>query len=358
MGWFRRKRKAKAGAPSSAGGRGAATPAPRASVPLFETDEDAERPVNLAGELQTCTPGASAKQDLEGELSRLLGQPWEDGDRAFLERLLSELQSGDLQLPPMPEAVLRVQRMIDSPDCSTSALAQELELDPALATRMVGVANSPFYAGLEAVDSVRDAVVRIGLAETRNIVMAITLRSKVFRVPGFDDKVKQLWQHALGSSVAAQLLAAEAGMDPDPAFLAGLVHDVGRVAIFSLAADVQRRSRGAHEISYSGLSQVSDQLHARLGAVITDAWRVSSTISTAIAHHHEPDAAAQEARLLASVLAAADLLAQRVLSPSDDASPSEEEWQQALGRIGIDGDEADAFADEVSEAISAFDKTL
>jgi len=222
----------------------------------------------------------------------------------------------------MPEAVLRVQRMIDSPDCNTSALARELELDPALATRMVGIANSPFYAGLDGVESVRDAVVRIGLAETRNIVMAITLRSKVFRVPGFADQVKQLWQHALGASVAAQLLAAEAGMDPDPAFLAGLVHDVGRVALYSLAADMRRHSRGANEISYSGLTQVSDLLHARLGAVITDAWRVSSTISMAIAYHHEPDAAPDPTRPFASVLA------------------------------------ADAFGDDVSEAISVFDKTV
>jgi HD-like signal output (HDOD) protein len=158
--------------------------------------------------------------------------------------------------------------------------------------------------------------------------------------------------------VAAQLLAAEAGMDPDPAFLAGLVHDVGRVALFSLAGDIQRNSRGAHEISYSGLSQASDLLHARLGAVITDAWRVSLMISTAIAHHHEPEAAPEDARLLASVLAAADLLARRVLTPSGEALPADEDWQHALERIGVDDGDADAFADDVSEAISAFDKSV
>ena len=258
----------------------------------------------------------------------------------------------------MPQAVIRVQRLIDSPNCNVIELGREIELDPAIATKVVGIGNSPFYGGLEPVRSVRDALVRIGLRETRNIAMAITLHSKVFRVPGFDQEIQRLWKHALAASIAAQLLAAESARDPDPAFLVGLVHDVGRVVLLSLLGDVQRRSRGRAMLLPETVGRLGDKLHAKLGAVAADSWRFSEELVAAIAYHHDPASAPDSARGLAEVLAAADVMAHRIAVDDLTPAPPEEDWARVLEPLGLEPDETLAIDEEAREAFEALGKVF
>ena len=309
----------------------------------FHADADAARPANVAA-VDVAIPGASARTDVQGRLEHAIAQFEDPAERDFLATLSEQLKRDALELPPMPEAALRVQRLVDSPDCSINDLAGELERDPALATRVVGIANSPFYAGLESVESVRDAVVRIGLAETRNIVLAITLRAKLFRVPGFADEVQALWEHSIYTAATAQLLVAESGSDPEPAFLVGLVHDVGRIVLFSLAGEIHRRTRGAVQLHADNLQNVGDILHAGLGALVSSSWKLSPSLVRAVQFHDRPEALPIAEIGLASVLAAADL--------ADRRRQRSAAWAKALERIGLDLDAGEFTASE-AEAIVA-----
>ncbi len=164
-----------------------------ASRELFLHGEDAQRPVDLRGGLEKIAPPLDRGAELVGEIQQLRARADDPREQELLKEVERGLRSGGLQLPPMPQVILRVHRLIDSGLFNVEDLAKGVELDPALATKMVGVANSPFYSGLEPAQSVRDAIVRIGMIETRNILMAILLRSRVFRVPGFEQLTQKMW---------------------------------------------------------------------------------------------------------------------------------------------------------------------
>lgn len=250
---------------------------------------------------------------LEPFLSATAGR----GARILASELLARLERGDSGLPPMPQAVLRARDLIDRPDCGVPELAREIECDPALAARLVSVANSPYYAGMEPVQSIADAVVRVGLRETRHILVAVAMRSKVFKVPGFEERIEGLWRHAVAASLCTQTLAAEAGRDPDPAFLAGLVHDVGRVSVLAALADLRRAHRGELEIEPESVDAVASAVHPALGAVIAASWSFTDDVVDAVARHHAARAG-EGVPDLAAVLCAADLLA-RVVSGEVEA---------------------------------------
>ncbi len=277
------------------------------------------------------------------------------GDRAVLAALGKTLAREGVKLPPLPRTVLRVQRLVDDPDCSVAALGAEISRDPALATKLVGIANSPFYAGLGPCHAVADAIIRIGMRETRNIVLAILVKSRVFRVYGFESHTEKLSAHSLAASLAGHALAAGVGADPDLGFLGGLVHDVGR-AVLLLAAGDARRAHPSLRPDAGVLEQAAAELHGPLGAMVARSWQLGGELADAIRWHHEPEHAPESARPLARLLCAADLLAWRVAGDASSAHLAA--LSAACAALGIDEAEIDALGGEVAHAYETLRKAL
>jgi HD-like signal output (HDOD) protein len=275
-----------------------------------------EGPVDLARELRAlASPGAAAGRALAAV--RALSAEVRDPAALVLLRALERgAETGQLALPPLPEVVLRVRDLIESPDLRIADLEREIQLDPALATRIVGVANSPFYGSAKPAASVAEAIVRVGLRQTRHLVLALALRSRVLRAPGHDLEVADLWGHSLATSLAAQSLAALLGSDPEEAALVGLVHDVGRVAILAAQGDLERSSRGQVRVGPEPSASIADALHPALGAMLADAWSLAPAVVAAISHHHSAATAPEPVAPLVRAAAGADQLA-RVLVRAD-----------------------------------------
>ncbi len=314
--------------------------------------------MNLSGGLETIAPPLDRGAELLQEIKRLRALSDDPVEGELLKELERGLGRGGLQLPPMPQVILRVHRLIDSGLFNMEDLARGVELDPALASKMVGVANSPFYAGLEPAQSVRDAIVRIGMIETRNILMAILLRSRVFRVPGFEQLTQDMWEHALAASVTTRALAAHLRIDPDLAFLGGLVHDVGRAVILSCAGDLRRRSRGQLQPDITLLQRVMERLHAPLGAIVIDSWHLGDDLAAAITHHHQPEAAPEPARRLAQLMAAGDELAKVLRELDEDDTPPVAQLGAHLEPLGLSADVAAEIMAEVRQEFEELGKVL
>jgi len=326
-------------------------------VPVERTDpdpSDAEHPVDLSD----LGPDVAA-QDL-GLASRAMSlavAAQDPVERRFLASLARALRGGELSLPPMPRAVLRIQKLLDSASCHIAELSQEIEVDAALAARLVGIANSAFYQGMGPVRSAGDAVVRIGLGETRYIVWAITLRSKVFRVPGRREEIERLWRHGVAASSAAQIIGAAAGLEPDTCFISGLLHDLGRVSLYSLAGEHPRDGM----VSPDAFRRIDAELHAPLGAVAAETWNIGSEISGAIAHHHDPSAAPLASRPLAWVVRAADLLAHCIVGEEPEVfgdDSAENLWCGALAELGLEASDGSELHAEALEAFGVRAKGL
>lgn len=298
-----------------------------------------------------------SRGELRAEVERILRQERQgatsEQDREFLSALSSAVARDGLQLPPMPESMLRVQRLVDSPDCDVAALSRELERDPTLATKIVGVSNSTYYAGLEAVSSLRDAVIRIGLRETRNIVLVIAMRSRVFRIPGFRSETEALWRHSLAASITTQETAALVGLDPDQGFLAGLIHDLGRIAMLMVSGEVLHASRARSGPSPETLGSILDRVHMPLSALLAESWHLPSDLIEALHWHHSPQGAPDRSRGLAGAIRAGDLLAHDLEGGLDSPSAPE-----LLVEVGLDLEVAEEALAEASPRFQAIAKAL
>ena len=187
--------------------------------------------------------------------------------------------------------------------------------DPTLRTWLVGVANSAFYRRVEPVESICDAIIRIGSDDTRHIAMAISFSSSLLLVPGFQIELDRIWQHSL---LTAHSLHAILRHSPDltrSAFLLGLVHDVGKFALMHFASDFLREQReddSAPPPSPDAIQDFVAGIHGEIGGLILESWRFWYESVVAVERHHALSEIAEETTPLARALCAADLIAHKV----------------------------------------------
>ena len=134
---------------------------------------------------------------------RFLSEGWLDridksSIRQMFKEILTNFKAGKIDAPVMPQVVKEVQSMIKQSMSSVDDVAGIVEKDPVMSLRLIAVANSPVYRGVQQIESLKHAIPRIGLKETYNIIFAISVKSlyETKRVH-FRNLMDELWQHAL-----------------------------------------------------------------------------------------------------------------------------------------------------------------
>lgn len=187
------------------------------------------------------------------------------------------IETGDIDVPALPDIVLRVREAVGDPGRSVSDIGRLIQADFPLAGRLVQVANSPLYSSRRPVDHLHGAVMRLGATTTRNLVESFALRRVFFSPdPLLRVRVEEIWRHSVQIGVIAFTLARiTPGLDADRALLAGLVHDIGELALLRmtelypvLRADSTR------------LEQVILAMRGEVGAYVLEQWRVGPELVT------------------------------------------------------------------------------
>ncbi|MEJ5363975.1 MAG: HDOD domain-containing protein [Desulfosoma sp.] len=200
--------------------------------------------------------------------------------------------TGDL--PPMPHVASEALRKIAEPDSSADEIQKVLARDPALAARVLKLANSSFYARSRTIATLRDAVVVIGLKTVRTLVLASITRD-LFDPFGLTEKL--LWEHAVGCGLAARTLAVSLRFSrAEECFLAGLLHDVGKMILLTHHPEPMRRIiqdvYNDPDLSFPALEKDAFGFdHAEVGRLLAAKWRFPEEIVEAIGCHHRPGAA-------------------------------------------------------------------
>lgn len=148
-----------------------------------------------------------------------------------------EMQSDRLQLPSIPEVANKVRHAIAKEDVSSETIAKIVQLDPAIAAQLIKVANSPLFRGREKIESLPNAITRLGLKAIRNLITSFTMKAVfVAKTKLVSDRMHELWFHSrLTAAVCAVLASRLKGFDVGKAMLAGLTHDIGAVPILTHA---------------------------------------------------------------------------------------------------------------------------
>ncbi len=251
-------------------------------------------------------------------------------DRALHEALIVRathaLQAPERSLPRLPEAVIQCAKVVDSPRCDVLDLADTLNAEPSVAARVAAIANSAFFAGPEPVYTARDAVVRMGIRETRNVVMGVALRDLFLEGPGYARQRRELWQHSLATAAFAQGILCEIAFDDSAGFLAGLAHDLGRAAVFTWASELEGGPPPVESVA-----PLADALHAELGALILQQWRLGNDLVQAVRWHHH---ALESGVATALALETADRLAWQIGDDSPAAGAAA--LEPLLDAIGLE----------------------
>ncbi len=226
---------------------------------------------------------------------------------------LTQVLSDPKQLPTVPLVYQKLSRLVDDPNASVNQVSEVVSGDPASASRLLQVVNSPFYGMRKKVDTISFAVKLLGFQTVKDLVLAITAEGMFKAPPGIDPKaVEQLWYHSIGAGVAAKIIGRRMrAPDLEQFFVAGLLHDIGKMILLRSAAEAFQATlevAAQDEILFlDAESAVTGINHAAIGAMLAEKWGFPPSLAEAVSLHHRPDQAKTHP-LLAAAVHVADLI--------------------------------------------------
>ncbi len=232
-------------------------------------------------------------------------------------------------LPTLPQVVQNVVAMVDSPDTSSSQLAQTISSDSGLVTKILKVVNSAYYGLPRKVSTLTQATVILGFHTIKNLVLTASV-FPIFGKNGQSDRFDRegFWKHSLGCATASKILAKRIRLGlPEEAFVAGLLHDIGKVVLDQFLHDSFQEVLEYVEQHKAPIREAENVLlgvdHAQIGAWLCDKWNFPVHIQESVRYHHTPDLA-QENRKLVSIIHLADAIArwENLGNGGDHVSPS------------------------------------
>jgi putative nucleotidyltransferase with HDIG domain len=195
-------------------------------------------------------------------------------------------------IPVLPALASRVIEVANDPDVSLVQLANLIAKDQVLASRLLQLANSAYCAPMQEITTIPEAVVRIGADGVRNLVFTVCFSSRMYDPGIYGDEGRRLIEHGIGTAYVARMVAEMVDESEDEAFLAGLLHDIGKLLILKLAYDFKRRT--GTTVPVEEVASALDQHHATFGAITLQRWRLPSTLDEPIRCHHAPRSATRE----------------------------------------------------------------
>lgn len=230
----------------------------------------------------------------------------------------------DVKLPSLPSAAVKILELVQDPDVDVQALGKTIELDPALAARVVRLANSSLFGLTREISSVRQALVILGLRTVKLAALSFTLLDSL----GKSVKAKSLahcWRQILTNAMGCRLLGSLFEIDPEEGFLAGLMQDIG------LLVCAQNLGKDYLDLYESSMHEDSPQLevlereklgfsHTDVSVQLIEQWRLPPKLSDAIREHEKIDlrvAFEESRRDLAVLLATAESISGFLLKPTN-----------------------------------------
>lgn len=201
-----------------------------------------------------------------------------------------EFIDGIEELSAMPSIALDLMGMLNDATSSVREIVEKVKLDQAMISYILKTCNSPLYGIRTEVTSIAMAINLLGFTNVKSILMSYFMRN-LYRLSGKNEVKNLLWKHSISVAVFSKNLAPKVGLDQEEAYLAGLLHDVGKMVLYLDSPANYEKVIAEVNDNKKGFIEAEDELfqfsHADAGYFLMDKWKFSDSLKDVALHHHE-----------------------------------------------------------------------
>ncbi len=203
--------------------------------------------------------------------------------------IVDAVRSGRVRVPPYPKAALKLAGVLGRENFTQHEVVDVVKTDAMLVAAVLRVANSPNYQRGQPVSDITSAVQRVGTRQLQALAMASGVQGAIQGPGPLASLRRRAWLEALCSARVCEVIAHEQGDAAEKAFVAGLLHDLGKVLAIACIEDILKLHPEADARSEAGWWRLVEELHLELGLVLSARWQLPDDLVQVITEHHEPE---------------------------------------------------------------------
>ena len=312
---------------------------------------------HLLSEDESYDPNIDTKDDPEcGSNS----EPVDRGDMNtvafnFVRELADDLAADQLDLPSLPDVVIRIREALLDEESSTDQIVRLIGSDPVLAARVLKTANSAlFYSGTDSIGDLKTAVNRMGYDMVLNVSLTMVVQQLIHGnlLNAVKPHLETVWRHSVQVAAIAHILAKrETSINADEAFMAGLLHEIGKLYILKRAQDHQDLFEHGE-----ALEAIMGAWHSEVGRALIERWEFSEELADAVGDHESCNLDAAHPTSLTDMVSIANHLANKL-----EADPESEELlgdTRTSRRLNLDQSACEEVIRDSQEEIQALHQAL
>ena len=305
------------------------------------------------------------KYQLLGNLGRMgfaqseeIHQNDEKTHAKVIAQIIRRFYQGEIILPVLPGIATQVQQLSESRDSTIEDLSRLIEKDIHISTRLIFIANSPLYRGIDKVLDLNSALARLGMKAASGLISTLVARD-LFKSKNkkLNHLLENLWLHSFACGCIGKKIALELGIrNPDAVFLMGIVHDIGKMLLVKSIADIHPEET----FESMDLMLAIHEIHTTFGAVLLKKMNFSKEFIQVAEFHHWNDFSKEDEKELL-IIHLADYLAARIgfvffnLEHAEDNPDPDIHANlknlESLKQLGLSTDKAMEIADEAKAVI-------
>jgi len=206
---------------------------------------------------------------------------------------IQDLINENEPLASLPNTFYKLREVVDDPGCDFDDIAEIISVDPSLTPRLLKIVNSAFYGFRGEIESVFHAMGVVGTEQLMQLVLATTVIEQFKGIPKDLVDMEYFWKHSVSCGLAARAIHQARGeYNGESIFLAGLLHDIGRLVMCLKVPDqlkiVLDFAQKSGDRWYKTKAKYFGFDHSGVGETLLRAWKLPENLQEAVAHHHFP----------------------------------------------------------------------
>ena len=225
-------------------------------------------------------------------------------EASFIDVIANRIKQDDIEVPMLPEVANKVMRLTNDPESDAGDLAKLIQSDQTLAGHVMRIANSALYSPNATLVSLQQAITRLGMRVIADIALAASVNSKMFNAPGYEKHIQTELQFSLMAGLWAKEVARACRRNVEAAFLAGLLHDIGRPVTIQVVIEAAKAFK--IDVPPNQMFELEQHFQRSLGISVVHQWEMPSLVCDVVTWFDDYSNAGKSAEQTMIVVAGAE----------------------------------------------------